>query len=320
MTGLPLVIFAHIKKVQGGGGVAAPGVAHQAQELVGRKLGDAAPRVLANLQETWRVLHTGTLPHFAVPREPISAYPAERHGSLRSPSEVTSAAPNTAPNTATITAEYRGLAARIDAFFAAVFSRHLAAMHCQAGCSGCCQDGLSVSEIEASNIRDYLAALPDPMRQAIRQRARRDAPPNREAPADPLEREQSLRVSDERQCAIHPVRLLVCRSQACRSCTLPSWCWPRPGGFRRAMTAVVCMPAELCADVPVAEVPILGVAPSLPPARWSDILDAERIDVLLALFNCRYVASPAHNQPQTSPRTRMLRLSAHRLSHWPVEV
>lgn len=215
------------------------------------------------------------------------------------PSEVTSAAPNTAPNTATITAEYRGLAARIDAFFAAVFSRHLAAMHCQAGCSGCCQDGLSVSEIEASNIRDYLAALPDPMRQAIRQRARRDAPPNREAPADPLS-ESSLCVflDEQGQCAIYPVRPLVCRSQG-----LPLMYAAElvPAAALRFSTrdgrAVVCCPLNF-ADAPVAEVPT-GVAP-LPPPGGADILDAERIDVLLALLNRRYVASLAHNQPQTT--------------------
>ena len=57
------------------------------------------------------------------------------------------------------------------------------------------------------------------------------------------------------------------------------------------------LPAELCrcsgrrsAD---------GSRPAA-PARWSRHPDAERIDVLLALLNRRYVASLAHNQPQTT--------------------
>lgn len=214
------------------------------------------------------------------------------------PSEVSSAA----PNTATITAEYRGLAARIDAFFAAVLSRHSAAMHCQAGCSGCCQDGLSVSEIEASNIRDYLSALPDPMRQAIRQRASHDAPPSREALADPLgDSSRCVFLGAQGHCAIYPVRPLVCRSQGLPLVYAAELV---PAAALRFSTrdgrAVVCCPLNF-ADAPLAEAPT-GVAP--PPAPGgADMLDAERIDLLLALLNRRYVSSLAHNQPQATTDT-----------------
>lgn len=225
-------------------------------------------------------------------------------------SEAPSEAASPAPNPATITAEYRGLAARIDAFFAAVLSRHSAAMQCQAGCSGCCQDGLSVSAIEASNIRDYLGALPDLMRQAIRQRANRDEPPTRETPAEPQgETSRCVFLDEGGRCAIYPVRPLVCRSQGLPLMYAAELVPAAALRFSaRDGRAVVCCPLNF-ADAPVAGVPADGQPTATAPAPpgGADILDAERIDLLLALLNRRYVSSLAHNQPQTATDAALAR-------------
>lgn len=214
-------------------------------------------------------------------------------------------APATDPQAAAVLADYAGLRERIDAFFAGVIARHPGALQCQAGCAGCCQDGLSVSPIEAAVIRDYLARLPATQRRRIVTRARSDseASADREIDSelDP-ERGRCAFLDAQERCVIYPVRPLVCRSQGL-PLAYPADLVPAAAlrFAARDGRAVVCCPLNFAADAAPAT-----VDPPTPGA--ADILDAERIDVLLALLNRRFVAATSETisqaaNPPTVPAT-----------------
>ncbi len=94
------------------------------------------------------------------------------------------------------TAHYRALVAKADGFFARVHLRHAAAMECDAGCSDCCQAGLTVTGVEAAAIRAHLAELDDAAREALR-----TAP-----------RTGCAALDAEGRCRIYAARPLVCRT------------------------------------------------------------------------------------------------------------
>ncbi len=95
---------------------------------------------------------------------------------------------------------YRDLCAKVDAFFARVKKRHAADMQCAAGCDGCCRTRLTVTAVEAEEIREAIAALPPDARRRGEARARRDAP------------DRCAALEDDGRCAIYAARPLVCRS------------------------------------------------------------------------------------------------------------
>jgi Fe-S-cluster containining protein len=57
-------------------------------------------------------------------------------------------------------AGYPEVAAKIDAFFARVETRHGGDMQCRTGCSDCCHTTLSVTRVEAEAIRLLIASWP----------------------------------------------------------------------------------------------------------------------------------------------------------------
>ena len=95
---------------------------------------------------------------------------------------------------------YRELCGRVDAFFARVKARHGADISCAAGCAGCCRGGLSVTAVEAGEIRAALGALPDEVRRRAAARASIDS----------LDRCAALEADG--RCAVYAARPLVCRS------------------------------------------------------------------------------------------------------------
>ena len=95
---------------------------------------------------------------------------------------------------------YRELTAKVDAFFTRVAERHGDDMQCGSGCSDCCHVRLTVTGVEATAIRDELAAWPAERRTALAGNARAAAP-ERCAALDPAGR-----------CLIYQVRPIVCRS------------------------------------------------------------------------------------------------------------
>jgi hypothetical protein len=95
---------------------------------------------------------------------------------------------------------YRELCAKVDAFFARVHARHGDQMACRAGCDACCRTRLSVTRVEADEIRDAMAALPGEVARRLAARAEADAADR--CPA----------LEDDGRCAVYAARPLVCRS------------------------------------------------------------------------------------------------------------
>ncbi len=89
------------------------------------------------------------------------------------------------------------LRSRVDAHFDAAAAQAGDAMQCARGCDACCHVDLSVFEVEAAPIREALAALPSPLREAVR------------AQAGQTERCAML---VDGSCAVYEQRPLICRS------------------------------------------------------------------------------------------------------------
>jgi Fe-S-cluster containining protein len=92
--------------------------------------------------------------------------------------------------------QYRQFLERVSELFSQIHSRHASAMKCALGCHSCCKPGLTVSRIEAENIRAFL-------------RGREE---------DFLAREKSARkdrcsfLDPDGACGIYEARPVVCRS------------------------------------------------------------------------------------------------------------
>jgi hypothetical protein len=95
---------------------------------------------------------------------------------------------------------YRELCAKVDAFFGRVQARHGADMECRAGCDACCRERLSVTAVEAAEIRDAVIALSAATRERLAIRAADD--PHNRCPA----------LEPDGRCAVYEGRPLVCRS------------------------------------------------------------------------------------------------------------
>ena len=155
-------------------------------------------------------------------------------------------------------AAHRALLAKVDAFERAARARRAASMACRAGCSACCHAKLTVCDVEAAVVREGVAALEPEARARLAGRAGRSP-------------DRCVMLEDDGRCAIYASRPLVCRTQGLAlrypEGTIPvdavlargrggsdalTWC---PLNFRDA------------------------------PPRAEDVLDAERVDAMLALSN-----------------------------------
>ena len=208
-------------------------------------------------------------------------------------------APNDRDEEAAALHEYAVLRQRVDAFFAAVAARHPTALRCQAGCHGCCQAGLSVCAIEAAAICAHLRALPRVEVEHLRAQAVRRLHHTKAArPAEPAASCVFLR--DDGHCAIYPVRPLVCRSQGL---PLSYSAQLIPAQALRFSTqdgrAVVCCPLNFNQDTASVD----GQAAALPQA--ADILDAERVDLLLALLNRRFLERTGQDAAHATQRSAL---------------
>jgi hypothetical protein len=167
--------------------------------------------------------------------------------------------------------EYLALREKVDAFAHEVATAQRGHMQCRAGCAGCCHADLSVSAVEAAAIRAHLASLPAPARAALRQRAAAATAPSAEPP-------RCLMLDADDRCQIYEARPLVCRTQG-----LP---------LRYSAELIPASAVRLRGrDAAVTWCP-LNFTAATPPA--AQILDAERVDALLALINRKHAA--AHGQ------------------------
>lgn len=161
---------------------------------------------------------------------------------------------------------YLALRAKLDRFADDVAARRGEHMRCRAGCDGCCHTKLSLSDVEAEVLRDALAALPAPRRQALA--ARRD--------------ETRCRLLDEAgRCSLYDARPLVCRSQGLPLRYPPDTIPVESVRARAAGAEVTWCPLNFEDVTPSAD----------------DILDAERVDVVLALINRQVSETPLRRTP-----------------------
>jgi len=159
--------------------------------------------------------------------------------------------------------EYALLTAKVDAFAAAVQSRCSAEMSCRAGCGGCCLVELSVSNVEAAAMMDYLRSLhPEEQRRVAMQVLR---PQFGSQP-------RCVLLDDDDSCRLYAARPLVCRSQGL-PLRYPHELIPAEAVRVRLTNGVVTVcPLNFTTQTPAA----------------TDVLDAERIDQILAVLNHRH--------------------------------
>jgi hypothetical protein len=98
---------------------------------------------------------------------------------------------------------YDELAAKVDAFFARVASRHAADMDCNTGCADCCHQRLSITGVEASAIVAHVRAMDADARAELAALAAR--------PIDPADA-RCAALGDDDRCRIYAARPIVCRS------------------------------------------------------------------------------------------------------------
>lgn len=95
---------------------------------------------------------------------------------------------------------YSQLLGKVDETFAGIVSRHKDRFSCAAGCFSCCRDGLTVSTVEASYIRDWLSKNDD---VAVRISNL----------SEMMGRHNFCKfLSKDGLCSIYPVRPIICRS------------------------------------------------------------------------------------------------------------
>lgn len=154
--------------------------------------------------------------------------------------------------------EYQALLAKVDAFSARVEAQQAEGLNCRPGCDGCCRLERSAWAVELDNIRRWLTLQPPHRRASLA--SRRDQPEVRGG-------ERCVFLDDDGQCAIYPVRPIICRTHG-----------------------------------PVARMPDGGLAwcelnfPGLPPEVVAErvpagaVLDIDLLNRMLALVNARFVA------------------------------
>lgn len=162
--------------------------------------------------------------------------------------------------------EYVALRDKVDAFAAAVAARRVDAIQCRAGCSGCCQVELALSDVEAEALRQALEALDPEARATLAARA------------DVHDGACPLLVGG--RCAVYDARPLVCRTQGL------------PLRYPPDTVPVDAVRARAAGDVVWCPLNFVDAAP-----RPDDVLDAERVDVMVALVNRRYAQDPLRRTP-----------------------
>lgn len=155
--------------------------------------------------------------------------------------------------------QYRALVEKVDGFAQQALQRRRQDMACRAGCDGCCHLLLEVSPVEAEVVRAALKALPQTRQDSIRKRAEAADPA---APRCPM-------LDETGQCEVYEARPLVCRTQ----------------GLALSYPEGVIPPEAVSARAGEADVTWCPLNFTEAPPAAADVLDAERVDQMLALIN-----------------------------------
>lgn len=163
-------------------------------------------------------------------------------------------------------AAHRALVARVDEFERGVRERRAADVACRAGCSACCHAQLTVCDVEAALARESLRALDEAARDRLAARLT-------EPRAD---RDPCVMLELDGRCAIYEGRPLVCRTQGL-PLRYPEGVIPVDAVLARARGT----------GDPVTWCPLNFERAAPGP---EDVLDAERVDAMLALSNREHAA------------------------------
>jgi hypothetical protein len=166
---------------------------------------------------------------------------------------------------------YRALLAKVQSFTDPVSARRHADLTCHAGCSACCEAWLTVNAIEAAAVREGLAELDDASRTRVALRGELQS--QRERAGETAARCAML--EDDGTCAIYAQRPLVCRTQG--------HALRYPIGFIPVAAVRARLPNGEMTHCPLNYT-------SSAPGR-DDVLDAERVDTILAVVDARYTAT-----------------------------
>ncbi len=122
--------------------------------------------------------------------------------------------PETTPHTA-----YRQLLADIERFAAVLRQRFPTSITCRPGCTGCCQQHLTVLPIEAAALREYVARLDAPTQarlrrqaQAVREQETAQVPAVPAGPCPALVPAGPCPALVDGACAVYPARPVLCRT------------------------------------------------------------------------------------------------------------
>lgn len=169
---------------------------------------------------------------------------------------------------------------RLDAFFARVMAHHGEHMACASGCSGCCQQSLSVFAVEMDRILAAVDVMPGPARDRLRDRATAAL-----AAGLPAEETPCVLLEEDR-CTIYDARPSICRSHG----------------------APVLLPRELGDGRDVCPLNFTSPALTLAAVPATDVLDLDRVNQTLAVINHLALA------PGQAPRLDITATLAARLA------
>jgi hypothetical protein len=167
-----------------------------------------------------------------------------------------------------MTPEYRALVDKVEAFTQVVGKRRQRDLACRAGCDACCHAWLTLSRVEADNVRAHLLTLSAAERTAIAERGRLQQARELTGEHEP----RCAMLGADGRCGVYEARPLVCRTQG-HALRYPPGFVPESAVRSRVR------------DGEVTHCPLnyTEAAPASP-----DVLDAERVDQLLALVNHRH--------------------------------
>lgn len=172
--------------------------------------------------------------------------------------------------------EYRALLRKVEGFTEATSARRHQDLTCKKGCSACCETWLTLSPVEAAYVRLGVAALPPEKRAQVAARGRRERA--REARGEAPSRCALL--EEDGSCVVYEHRPLVCRTQG--------HALRYPEGF---------IPEEAVRGrVPNGEITYCPLNYANEKPLGADVLDAGRVDELLAVVNLRF-AQATHADP-----------------------
>jgi uncharacterized protein len=169
-----------------------------------------------------------------------------------------------------MTTEYDALVAKVAAFSEQTGARRAADLQCKRGCDACCRVSLSVGPVEAAAVQAGLARLPGAQRERVRERGVLALARERAGDREP----RCAMLEDDGGCAVYAQRPLVCRTQG-HALRYPHGLIPAESVRARAGGG----------DVTWCPLNYRGE-----PPRPEDVLEAERVDQLLALVQQRYAA------------------------------